>query len=151
MVTRDLPGFDLDVELEPASPDRVIGYAENLVAVIEHHKDALPYATALLEHIGGVLVPARAEWERAQLALGDLQVMRRTLREQSIAMNRELIAFRRTLRTVLGTSNRDFQLLRASRAAADDASVVTEVAAPDVARLRMSQPTPPTNGTAVHS
>ena len=151
MVARDLPGFDMDVELEPGSPDRVIGYAENLVAVIEHHKDALPYAAALLEHIGSVLVPARAEWERAQQALGDLQVMRRTLREQGIAMNRELVAFRRTLRTVLGTSNRDFQLLRASRAAADEASVVGEVAPPDVARLRMSQPTTPTNGIAVHS
>jgi hypothetical protein len=139
IVEHHLPDFALDVELDRESPDMVFAYAENLIAVIEEHRNELAFAPLLIEQVTALLVQARTDWAAAQQALGELQKLQQTLRELGVAMNRELVAFRRTLRNVLGTSHRDYQLLRTRRA-------VPEVEAASVPEQPAVEPTAPGNG-----
>lgn len=115
-VERDVPNFALESDLDPVSPDQVLNYAESLIAVVQGRTAELPYAATLIESVTPLIEQARLEWENAQKALGELQELGRVLRDRGAALSKELVAFRRTLHGVLGSSHRDYQLLRVHRA-----------------------------------
>jgi hypothetical protein len=52
---------------------------------------------------------------RGAAALAALQEKRRVVRELALELPNELVAFRRVLRVVLGSTHRDYQKLRAQR------------------------------------
>lgn len=123
VLERDIQGFERSqLGGRPDAPDRVIGDAERLIELVEPHDEALPYAQTLLTELREVLGRAEAEWSQAQQALVTQQQLRTKVRETAAVVHRELITFRRTLRSVLGASHRDYQALRASRNHSGDES-----------------------------
>ena len=129
-VSRDIPGFNAEEPLDVTMPDQVIGYAESLIGLVSKHAERLPFAAKFIEDVGGAFELAKAEWAQAQEALTKLQNLRADLRDRAVQVNRELVAFRRTLRNTLGSSHRSYQQLRSSRVfdaeVTDDAVIVED-------------------------
>lgn len=124
-VTADIHGFDASSFADkPDVPDDVIEDGERLVETIDEHKDAagnpLPYRDAALAELDPVLKAAQKEWSEADGADVAYQKLLADVRKTAAAFDPELQAFRRTLAGAFGRSDRDYQKLRADRAAAPD-------------------------------
>jgi hypothetical protein len=124
VLARDIPSFDSsEFNTSPDVPDDVLNDAERLCEIIEtvtaRDTTALPYADELLGALD-TEVPAR-EWEEAEAADSTYQKMMAEVRSTADAFDSELQLYRLTLLAVLGRSDRDYQKLRASKAAAADA------------------------------
>jgi len=124
----------------PNVPDDTIGDAKVLIEHVtkraEEGKEPLPYTEALLEDLGTALARAEAECDEAEAAQAELGALRKQVRETGRALEADLVAFRRVLRTVIGSGHPDYQKLRRERARAADAD--DDANAP-------SLPTPPIN------
>ncbi len=125
LLKRDVPGFDSSTfGDQPQVPDDVIEDGERLVSVIEEFRDPkgnpLPYQKAALDGLVPALQAAVKEWSEAEAADSEHQRLLATVREQAEALQGDLIALRRILMVTVGRSNRDFQKLRAERAALPD-------------------------------
>ncbi len=118
-IEQDIPGFDSNMcQGRPDSPDKVIGDAERLIALVEQYKESgneLAYADVLLEKIGGALAVAQEEWSEAQNTLVHLQELQSKVREKGNALQKELVCLRGLLRNVLGSNHLDYQKLRSGR------------------------------------
>jgi len=124
VLARDIPSFDSsDFNANPAIPDDVLNEAERLCEIIEtvtaRDTTAIPYAAALLSALD-TEVPTRG-WAEAEAADSTYQKMMAEVRSTADAFDSELQLYRRTLLAVLGRSDRDYQKLRATKAAAADA------------------------------
>ncbi|APR86940.1 hypothetical protein A7982_12289 [Minicystis rosea] len=125
-VERDVPGFDASTFADqPAVPDDVIEDGERLVSVIDEHQDKdgkpLSYKAAALGALDPPLKAAQKEWSEAEAADSAYQKVLAEVRTAATAFDAELQAFRRTLAGAFGRSDKDYQKLRAERAAHADA------------------------------
>jgi hypothetical protein len=136
----------------PDVPDDVIGDGKSLVEHAtkraEEGKEPLPYHDQLMEDLGGALAKAEAEWKEAEEAQADFRALRIKVREIGAALEKDLVAFRRVLRTVLGSEHPDYQKLRLERARTVDAD--DDPGAPPVPEKDFDDeddlpPTPPIN------
>jgi hypothetical protein len=135
----------------PAVADEVINDAKVLMEHVTERanegKEPLPYAEALLEDLGAALARAQAECEQAEAAQADFRAMRIEARELGIALERDLVAFRRVLRTVIGTAHPDYQKLRRERARSTDADDGTDAPPAPTATDQDALPFPPPSDT----
>jgi hypothetical protein len=108
----------------PDVPDDTISDAKVLIETVskraDENKEPLPYTEELLEDLGNALVKAQAEWDEAEAAQADFRAMRIAVRETGVALEKDLVAFRRVLRTILGSEHPDYQKLRRERARTPD-------------------------------
>lgn len=88
----------------------------------------LPYAQELLDDLGSATERARTEWQGARAALVKLQELRAAARVDAVELQKRLTAFRRTARAILGSTHRDYALLRGQRpvGSADEPEEVLE-------------------------
>ncbi|HEY3235415.1 MAG TPA: hypothetical protein VGJ84_11930 [Polyangiaceae bacterium] len=85
---------------------------------------------------------AEKQWSDAQGQLHQHQALLAETRKAALAFNRELVAFRRSLRAVISTRDRDYRQLRiTTRAIVGD---VVDEATGDV----VTEPTEPTESTS---
>ena len=118
LVARDVPGFDTAEFIARASvPDDVITQAFRLIEFVKRRQAEAPIACGdqVLANLAPLAASARQEWEQVQSALARTQEVRSECREAGVALQAQLVAFRRSLRAALGGTHRDYQLLRASR------------------------------------
>jgi hypothetical protein len=110
---------------QPQVPDDVIKDAVLVLDIVDDAKGSdgkpLPYAEAFSNAITPVLTVAQKEWGEAEAADSTYQQLLKDVRAHGAAFDTELVAFRRSLGHVVGRSDKDYQKLRAARAAhADD-------------------------------
>ncbi|MCC6521363.1 MAG: hypothetical protein IT373_01755 [Polyangiaceae bacterium] len=122
---RDVPGFrGGDYGDQPEVPDDVIGDGERLLEVLAaattQSGDPVAYRDSALAHVEPAVQRAQKEWQEAEAADRTYQSMAATTRDTAAAFQEELILFRRTLMSVAGRSDKDYQKLRAGKATATD-------------------------------
>jgi len=130
VLSRDISGLSLGEMLARTdSPDHVIGDAQRLLSTVEAKKGSLLYAEKFLSDIGEALSIAREDWSVARTAIVEQQGLYKQVRELGAKASSELVAFRRVLRSVIGSSHHDYQSLRRTRIkqASDETEEVTEV------------------------
>jgi hypothetical protein len=88
----------------------------------------LPYKAEFQQEFGVAVDAALKEWAEANTRFVRQQDLLR--RDAAASLNAELVAFRRSLRAVLGTQHRDYQQLRIRGQMADP---VVQAPAPEVA------------------
>ncbi len=112
-ISRDIPDFD-GVGLGAAEvPDDLIAGATRMLHVVTSPKAAhLSYIAAAEADLRAAIDSASREWSEAHARLTEQQDLLRQTREAGTAFQAELVAFRRALRVALGTSHRDYQVLR---------------------------------------
>jgi hypothetical protein len=125
LVARDVPGFDASTFADqPDVPDDVLEDGDRLLSEVEDFKDAeekpLAYQEAAIKELGPALQAANKEWAEAEAADKLYQDLLKDVRETAAVFDPELQAFRRSLSTVFGRSDKDFQKLRAERAGQAD-------------------------------
>jgi hypothetical protein len=123
LLVRDIPGFDSsDYADQPSVPDDVLEDAERMETVVETYRDPegkpLPYAEALLASID--VENAAKEWEEAETADVSYQQMLKDSRETCALFDAEIQTFRKSLAAAIGTNDKDYQKLRASKATTKD-------------------------------
>lgn len=146
LLARDIPGFDSSsFGDQPDVPDDVIEDAERFVLALTGANDkdgkVLPFEDAALKAFEPAIQAAMKEWSEAEASDAKCQSLLAEVRSTADAFDKELQAFRLTLGSVVGRTNKDFQKLRAERASqADDEDeaegpkppAVVEPAAPGV-------------------
>lgn len=126
LLARDIPGFDSSsFGDQPDVPDDVIEDAERLVLALTGAKDHsgkdLPFEDAASKVLEPAIQAAMKEWSEAEASDAKYQSLLAEVRSTADAFDKELQAFRLSLGSVVGRSNKDFQKLRAERASqADD-------------------------------
>jgi hypothetical protein len=126
LLARDVPGFDSSsFGDQPDVPDDVIEDAERILLALNGAKDKDGKALSYEDAASGVLEPAIQaaikEWSEAEMSDAEYQSLLAMVRSTAEAFDKELQAFRLTLGSVVGRTNKDFQKLRAERASqADD-------------------------------
>jgi hypothetical protein len=125
LVIRDVPGFDSTTFCDkPAVPDDVIGDGERLHGLVFDYQDAAGKALSFKDGLLGQLDPAIAtatkEVQEAEAADATFQSLQKAVRDTAEAFNTDLKAFRRSLGNVVGRSDKDYQKLRADKAAVAD-------------------------------
>lgn len=125
LVQRDVPSFAAaEVNLKGGVPDDIIQNADQLHDIVTDYKDAsdkaLPYQTTCLKALDDALKKAIAQWTEAEKADTNYQELLSATRKMGSIFDEDLMAFRRTLASVLGRSDNDYQKLRAKRVHLDD-------------------------------
>jgi len=105
-------------------PDDVIRDTKELLKYATEHTDMagepLPYLDTLVADITPVLEAAEKEWGEAEEAQESYSDMRNAVHEVAVALEKDLIAYRKSLKTVVGPGHHDYQKLRVDRARAAD-------------------------------
>ncbi|MBI4952039.1 MAG: hypothetical protein HY908_08395 [Myxococcales bacterium] len=122
---RDVPGFLAgDFGDQPEVPDDLIADGERLVDVIEaattRGGEALPYRDIAVAALDPLVATAQKEWQEAEAADRHYQSLGAATRATAADFQTELVLFRRTLMSVAGRSDRDYQKLRAEKAITAD-------------------------------
>jgi hypothetical protein len=148
LLVRDVLGFEGVTLSAAAVPDDAIEEALRVLGIVIDHVDAagnpLPYQDAARGELEAKLNAARKEVSEAEGADATYQQLLAAARTAGEAFHAELKAFRRTLSVVLGRQDRDYQKLRAQRAAQrdedDDAAAPRppDVDEPAIAAVRTS-------------
>jgi hypothetical protein len=125
LLGRDVPGFDASsFSVSSDVPDDLLRSGERLGAYISEHRDGagapLAYKDAALAEIELALAAAQTKWAEAEAADAQDQKLLRGVRTSAVTFDTELKAFRRSLQVTFGRSDKDFQKLRAERAARPD-------------------------------
>lgn len=126
LLARDVPGFDsTSFGDQPGVPDDVIEDGERLLLGLADGKDKdgkdLAYKSSAEAALDAAIKAASKEWSEAEASDAEHQSRLAAVRETADAFDKELQAFRQTLGSALGRSNKDFQKLRSERASqADD-------------------------------
>jgi hypothetical protein len=125
ILTRDIPGFTSSSFLDGDSlSDDLIGGAERLLEVVRGFKGANGeqpgYVADLVARVTPLLEAATQSWDAAQTHMAAERELLRQTREAAALLQKELVALRRTLRATLGSTHRDYQVLRISRVAQDE-------------------------------
>jgi hypothetical protein len=114
-----------------ALSDDLIGGAERFLDVVRGFKDANgespAYVADLLARVTPLLEAATQSWDAAQTHMAAERELLRQTREAAAAVQKELVALRRTLRATLGSTHRDYQMLRIARVAQDEDEIETSV------------------------
>lgn len=123
-MSRDIPSLDATSFTERVNtPEDAVASARRLVALVKKvasEGKALPYQAELEKSMGDAIDAAVKESEQAQDALRGSQDLQAQTREAAAALQSELVAFRRALRGVTGTSHRDYLALRTERVQQSD-------------------------------
>lgn len=141
IVTRDIPGFTLASFLDgDALSDDLIGGAERFLEVVRGFKgsngEAPSYVADLLARVTPLLEEATQSWDAAQNHMAAERELLRQTRAAAALVQKELVALRRTLRATLGSTHRDYQVLRIVRVAQDEDEI-------DAIDTNASQPVTP--------
>lgn len=109
----------------PNVPDDVLDDVEQFLIFLTELEENRGEPFGFSEALRGDLEPALAEAQALMSEVGTDAAGRSAttteLREAAVAFNRDLVSFRRTLATHLGTSHADYQKLRTKRAQSPDA------------------------------
>jgi hypothetical protein len=121
LLKRDVPGFDgATFGDQPQVPDDVIEDGERMSEVIDEFRDSkgepLSYQKPALDRFGPLLQAAAKEWAEAEAVDWKYQQLLAQVRKLADALQTELVAFSRSLLSVVGRSDKDYQKLRAERA-----------------------------------
>jgi hypothetical protein len=131
-VSRDVPGFAIASFTDRlAAPDDVIHAGQRLLELCRAYKDGngnpLSYQAELEKVLSEPMATAEKEWAAVRERLTTTQEMRKATRVAAVAVHKELVAFRRALRTEFGDSNIDYRSLRAQNVEKhDDTEEVVE-------------------------
>ena len=124
LVASDVAGVGLVKASGSLVADDVIREAEWLLGVITDHRDGegkpLVYGADATAELGARIAAARKEASESEAADTLYQQYQATVRETAAEFETGLKALRRTLAVIFGRSDRDYQKLRAQRAAAHD-------------------------------
>lgn len=110
---RDFRAMELDGSL--AEPDHLFADAKRIIETVQVQGSDLPYTKDLVDDLTAVSERARSEWAQARAAMVKLQELGSTARADAVELQKRLVSFRRTVKAILGTSHRDYQILRSSR------------------------------------
>lgn len=136
LLARDVPNFDASTFGDkPDVPDDIIEDGGRLLEVFGEATTAdgkpLDYFADAASILSDALAEANKEWSEAEAADSTYQKLLQDVRATGATFDTELQAFRRSLGHVAGRSDKDYQKLRAERAAhADDDDDATGPAAP---------------------
>lgn len=133
LLARDMPEVDMG---EPDGDSRVLDdvmrRATTLIENVRLHGERgaqpLSYAQALTTELETLIARATEANRVAEDARAELQERRRDLRAIASGLHDELIALRRVLRSVLGSTHVDYQKLRLNRIRRSDEDPDDEVA-----------------------
>lgn len=145
LLARDVTAFQRgEYGDSPKVPDDVIHDAQNLVRVVRNRADEgapLSYQDGLIADLEPAIAAAQAEWGTAGTSSSTQSELLEEARKAADAFNTELIAFRRVLRALIGSSHPDYQKLRSARVTSPDADD-DEVAAslPDEQEAQLEPP-----------
>lgn len=142
---RDLPGLDTAAfASDPDTRDNLLGHSDRLVTFIEDHRDrrgaALPYKDVALVELQSALALAHRRSTEAEIADARYQEFLRDMRLTYTAFDTELKAFRRSLCTAFGRSDKDFQKLRMEHATDPDEEDDVDAPLPPPALLQSVPP-----------
>lgn len=117
--TRDVAGFQAgDFADKPDVPDDVLGDATRLFDAAEGAP--AKWAGSFEADLTPLFQAAVKEWQEAEAADAKYQELLRRVRETAAPFDAELQLYRVSLAAVAGTSDKDYQKLRAERAAQKD-------------------------------
>ncbi|HEX2574453.1 MAG TPA: hypothetical protein VH877_33195 [Polyangia bacterium] len=142
---RDVPGLDVaSFTGGPDAPDSLLGHADRLLTLIEDHRDRrgapLPYKDGALIEIQSALALAHRRWTEAEAIDARYQHLLRDMRLSYTAFDAELKAFRRSLCSAFGRSDKDFQKLRIEHATEFDEDDDVDAPLPPPALLQGGAP-----------
>jgi hypothetical protein len=125
LLARDIPQFDATTFADkPDVPDDIIEDAQRLLDILDEAQDAqnnpLAYANDAKSALNGALVAANKEWTEAEAADSHYQKLLADTRATASVFDLELQTFRRSLAHIAGRNDKDFQKLRAEKAAQND-------------------------------
>jgi hypothetical protein len=121
LVVRDVKGVDASgFGDQPDVPDDVLSDAERLLSVISEAGSSLAFYEPANAALDRAYQAAVKEWHEAETADSKYQLLLKEVRETGGAFDGELQLFRRTFGSIVGRSDKDFQKLRAERAAVAD-------------------------------
>jgi hypothetical protein len=97
-------------------PDDVLRDAKELARYAVAHRDRagnpLSYAQTLEQDIGAAIAIAEAQWDEAEEAQESYGALREELVEAGVSLQTELVAYRKTLKAVIGRTSPDYMKLR---------------------------------------
>jgi cell division septation protein DedD len=133
-VVRDIPGIDIASFTERSQvTDDAISNAERLLEACRTFKGAgdapLPYKDAMEMTLGAAIDAASKEWEKQLAHKANVQAMLIETRSAAVTLQRELVAFRGSLRAEIGRNHVDYRALRTHAKAPEDD--IEEVVEPD--------------------
>lgn len=114
-----MPAFDTS-ELTGSvdKPETLFSDGYKLIELVS--KGGVTQGEAIVALLKAALEKAEPEWAKAQRARVALQTTQAVVRQHAVVLNRELVALRRVLGIVLGTSHLAYQTLRTSRVSNPD-------------------------------
>lgn len=119
----DVPGVELGKFRQLEVPEDAVIAGENLLGFVKQLQEsgkAPAYADNLVQTVTEALANLKQETQEAQDGMAHAQELRAEARELGVKLHRELVSFRRVLRTVLGSSHRDYQRMRSAQISHED-------------------------------
>jgi hypothetical protein len=111
-LAQDLPDFDASAVVStPGVPDKLLADAKRLIDQAQDAGEAMPFAKTLIADLSVAMEAAQKQWTESQAAQAKLQALQAAVREAATTLHRQLVAFRRTLRASLGSTNQDYRRL----------------------------------------
>ncbi|MBU1241435.1 hypothetical protein KKF84_07480 [Myxococcota bacterium] len=125
LLKRDIPGFDtMEFTSTRAVLDDILEDAIRLHGMVTDYAEGSPtplsYAADCLASLDTAINSAQKEITEAEQSDVTYQSLSRALRDMATDLEKQMVAFRRTLAVVSGRADKDYQKLRLERAGATD-------------------------------
>ena len=125
LLARDIRGVrEGEFGQNSSVPDDIIRDTKELLRYANEHRDEagepLSYLDALIAEVTPVLEAAEKEWGEAEEAVQSYSTMRDLVHLAGVALEKELVSYRKILKAVIGRTNADYQKLRVDRAGTPD-------------------------------
>jgi hypothetical protein len=120
ILKKDLVNFEVEqFSSHSFVPDDVMNVAQRIIDLVKSYQEStenkLSYGSMLIEDMTTLLQTAKTAWKQVQEGKTALQELQSQTRAAAENLEKELVAFRRVLRRVLGSKHRDYQILRRDR------------------------------------
>ncbi|MBU1241423.1 hypothetical protein KKF84_03825 [Myxococcota bacterium] len=125
LLKRDIPGFEtMEFTSNKDVLDDILEDAVRLHGVVMDYAEGssapLPYAADCLSSLDTAINSAQKEITEAEQSDVTYQSLARSLREMATELEKQMVAFRRTLAVVSGRTDKDYQKLRLARVGTPD-------------------------------
>jgi hypothetical protein len=111
-LAQEMPDFDAsDLIGTPGVPERLLADAKRLIDQASEAGETMSFGAALIADLRAAMETAQKQWIEARTAQSKYQSLQAEVREAADTLNRQLVAFRRTMRVCLGSTNVDYRKL----------------------------------------
>lgn len=111
-LAQEMPDFDAsDLIGTPGVPERLLADAKRLIDQANEAGEIMSFGATLIADLSAAMETAQKQWIEARTAQSKYQSLQAEVREAADTLHRQLVAFRRTMKVCLGSTNLDYRNL----------------------------------------